>query len=248
MADINSLTMIAKRDLGPTYFDEPSWHRALRAVEVGLRHGIDPATVAKLGTVAIRRDATVSWAKEIYEMVSDIHLAYPMVSAELALKIIEVAFKVGTHPYWLANVIAFESGFKTDKPNPISGAVGLIQFMPKVAAKLFGMVPEITIRGRGQIYSESQKAEASSRVAAMSAFEQLDLVKKYLDPFVGRLIDQSAIYMSVFYPAAMLWPPTREFPGNVAEMNPGISTPGDYVRMAVKRAKLPHSLRLPVLT
>ena len=59
--------------------------------------------------------------------------AYPKSGLPLAKEIVAVAQRTGAHPYDLANLINFESAgtFKSDVKNPISGATGLIQFMPK---------------------------------------------------------------------------------------------------------------------
>lgn len=150
--------------------------------------------------------------------------AYPK-AASIADDIVRVAHAVGAHPYDLANLIDFESGrtFSPSVRHPQSQAVGLIQFHPHHARSTVGL-----------------SADALSRLGAV---EQMEYVQKYLDTVrQGAALDTPfKLFMSVFYPAAMSWEPTRRFPSNVTAVNPGISTPADYVRYATRHAKLPSS-------
>ena len=43
--------------------------------------------------------------------------------------------------------------------------------------------------------------------------------------------------MGVFQPAAQYWPPDKRFSLKAREMNPGIDTPGDYMRIAEAKKK-----------
>jgi hypothetical protein len=101
--------------------------------------------------------------------------------------------------------------------NPISGASGLIQFMPKTAAGLGTSVEAIR---------------------TMGAAEQWPLVRRYLLPYQGRVADPLDLFLAVFYPAAMGKGAAYAFSQTVQRSNPGIITAGDYARLAMRRAKL----------
>jgi hypothetical protein len=58
-------------------------------------------------------------------------------------------------------------------------------------------------------------------------------VREYLAKY-GPFNNDQELYMSVFFPAAMTWPPAREFPDYVQRVNPGIRTVQDYVRKVNK--------------
>lgn len=142
--------------------------------------------------------------------------AYPQM-ASYASEIVAVAQRLGADPHTLANLINFESGGRTTAINPTSGASGLIQFMPSTARRLGTTVEAIR---------------------KMSAAQQMVYVEKYLRPYKGKLTSPVAVYMSVFYPVAMNWPTSKEFPKNVQAANPGIRTPADYARLVERRAKM----------
>jgi hypothetical protein len=63
-----------------------------------------------------------------------------------------------------------------------SGAVGLIQFMPRTA------------RGLGTTADE---------LAGMTAVDQLDYVEKYFQPYKGKLKMLSDVYMAILLPSAV---------------------------------------------
>lgn len=78
--------------------------------------------------------------------------------------------------------IAWESGetFSPSIRNAAgSGATGLIQFMPSTAIAL---------------------GTSTSRLAAMSAEDQLNYVYKYFRPFAGRLNNLGDVYMAILWP------------------------------------------------
>lgn len=107
------------------------------------------------------------------------------VTQEFAAKVREIADLLNTNPNWLMAVMAFETRmtFSPYVPNAAgSGAIGLIQFMPKTAA------------GMGT---------STEKLARMSAVEQLDWVYKYYQPFRGRLNSLSDCYLAVLYPVAV---------------------------------------------
>lgn len=106
------------------------------------------------------------------------------VSAEFRNKVRAIAFNLNANPDHLMSCIAFETG-KTFSPsivNKLSGATGLIQFMPTTA-----------------IYLGTTTAE----LAQMTAEKQLDYVYEYLRRFTGKLNSVEDFYLSILYPVAV---------------------------------------------
>ncbi len=187
---------------------------------------------------------------------AQILVAYPQAGEPLASKIVEVAQRLGAHPFDLANQIAFESGFTFSptqenygcrrRHGPDSGrcAVGLIQFLPSTAAGLFGM------RKVGGSYTASQKLEAYQRMASLSAIEQMYYVERYyaapwLKQKAGGIYDTPhKLALATFYPAYLNKPVDTLFPASVTAANPNIYTPRDYVAAKLRLAKLPPSFQL----
>jgi peptidoglycan hydrolase-like protein with peptidoglycan-binding domain len=99
-------------------------------------------------------------------------------------KVVQIANDLGTNPNFLMAVMSFETGesFDPAKRNPVSGAVGLIQFMKPTAQGL----------------GTTQEA-----LAQMTAEEQLDFVAKHFKPFRNRLRTLEDAYMAVLFPAAV---------------------------------------------
>lgn len=96
-------------------------------------------------------------------------------------KVIEICCFLQIKPDWLMFVMWFETG-RTMNPkavNPISGATGLIQFMPATARSL---------------------GTSTEALKKMTNVEQLPYVKKYLTPYKGRMKDWLDVYCAVFYP------------------------------------------------
>ena len=156
------------------------------------------------------------------KLAREIARAYPK-SSPIAARIVEVANNVGTNPYWLANLINFESAgtFSSSVQNPTSRATGLIQFMPKTA------------RGMGTTVEQ---------LAQMSPLAQMDWVEAYLSRYKSKgLNNPTDIYMAVFYPVS-IGNPEYKFPEYVSRANNGIDTPLEYTRRANKNAKLPTGL------
>lgn len=88
-------------------------------------------------------------------------------------------------PDWLMACMAFETGetFSPSVENAAgSGATGLIQFMPATA------------RGLGT---------TTDHLARMTAVEQLDWVKRYFEPYRGRLHNMADVYMAILWPAGI---------------------------------------------
>ena len=96
-------------------------------------------------------------------------------------KLHSVSQYLGTHPQWLADVMAVESydTFRHDAQGSDS-ALGLIGFMPATAAEL---------------------GTTQSALMRMSRVEQMDYVQKFLEPFKGRLNSVFDIAVAVYRPA-----------------------------------------------
>jgi len=110
------------------------------------------------------------------------------VSAAFRNKVQAIASALGTDPNFLMAAMAFETGrsFSPSQRNEAgSGAVGLIQFMPRTAEGL---------------------GTSSRALAAMTAVDQLDFVQKYLSPFRGKLHSLSDLYMAILFPVAVAKP------------------------------------------
>jgi hypothetical protein len=88
---------------------------------------------------------------------------------------------IDVHPDWLAAVMQFESGFDTKAVNRLSGATGLIQFMPSTAARL---------------------KTSTDALKKMSFIQQLEYVIKYFGEKAG-LRSLEDTYLKVFYPDAI---------------------------------------------
>lgn len=96
-----------------------------------------------------------------------------------------IADTLKLNPDDLMACMAWESGesFSPSKKNMAgSGATGLIQFMPSTAVAL---------------------GTSTSKLAAMTAEDQLNYVYKYFRPFAGRLHNLGDIYMAILWPKAV---------------------------------------------
>lgn len=106
-------------------------------------------------------------------------------------KVVDIAKDLDTDPQHLLQVMKFETGGTFDsrvKNKAGSGATGLIQFMPDTAKELTGA---------------DTKAAAIKILEDMTPTQQLDYVKKYLEPFKGKLNSIEDVYMAVLYPKAV---------------------------------------------
>ena len=104
--------------------------------------------------------------------------------------LIELADRQGLDPSILAAVISFESGFDPAAVNPVSGATGLIQFMP-ATAKAYGTTTE--------------------QLAAMTAEEQLPFVERHYAA-AGPVSSLEDHYMAVLTPQCVGAPPDAALP------------------------------------
>ena len=155
---------------------------------------------------------------------ADITRAYPR-AASVAHAVVSLSRQLGIDPAWLANVVQFESTWNPQARNRKTRATGLIQFMPNTA------------RGLGTTVDALRR---------MTAAQQWEYVARYFRRFAGRLRTQEDVFMAVFYPVALGKPATWRFPAKVSRYNPGIYTPADYARKALRRARLSPS-SVPVL-
>ena len=169
----------------------------------------------------------------------DIAEAYPA-AAPIADDIVALANKLGMpDPGWLANLMRYETGgtFDPAQPNKAgSGAVGLIQFMPRTAEGL---------------------GTSTEELAQMSQKEQMYWVEKFLVKKLrrGTFKDPTDVYMAVFYPVAMgkgpdfsIYDHKVRTDGQAAadrylRQNGGIRTAQDYADRANRDAKLPTGLQ-----
>lgn len=101
---------------------------------------------------------------------------------EFTDKVEDICCELQIRPNWLMFVMYFESRLNHRAVNRISGATGLIQFMPSTA------------RGLGT---------TTDALFNMSNVDQLYYVKKYLMPYRGRMKRWVDVYLAVFYPAAL---------------------------------------------
>ncbi len=96
----------------------------------------------------------------------------------------EMALSLGLDPSYIAACMAIETGhsFSPSILNPFTNAVGLIQFMPSTAALL---------------------GTSTAALRAMSATAQLEYVKRFFRPHVGRIRPDvpGDYYLAVFMPA-----------------------------------------------
>jgi N-acetyl-anhydromuramyl-L-alanine amidase AmpD len=106
------------------------------------------------------------------------------VSPEFRAKVIRIADELDTSPDYLMAAMAFETGesFSPSVTNKDSGATGLIQFLPSTA------------KGLGT---------STAALKKMSAVEQLDFVKKYMQPHKGKLAEVDDVYMAILFPKAV---------------------------------------------
>lgn len=105
-------------------------------------------------------------------------------------KLIEVCKELQIHPSWLMVVMKIECGFNRKAINKVSGAVGLIQWIPRFVAEFVNL-------------PESATWLIQQRIKSMSGVEQLELIKKFLWRYRGKMTDPYQTYLAVFWPAAL---------------------------------------------
>jgi hypothetical protein len=97
-------------------------------------------------------------------------------------KVMIISQNLVIDPNWLMTVMNFESGLDPQKTNPISGAVGLIQFMPATAQSLGTSIESLR---------------------KMTNVQQLDYVYKYLLMYRSKIKSFIDLYFAVFFPLAI---------------------------------------------
>jgi hypothetical protein len=117
---------------------------------------------------------------------------------EFTEKVNNISNELGIEANWLMFVMWFESKLDPQAVNPISGATGLIQFMPSTARSL-GTTADV--------------------LKQMNNVQQLDYVLAYLRPYRGRMKSWVDVYLAVFYPKAMGNPDFVITPDIVARQN-----------------------------
>lgn len=118
--------------------------------------------------------------------------------AEFTEKVNSICAELRIEANWLMFVMWFESRLNPQAVNPISGATGLIQFMPSTARSL-GTTTDV--------------------LKHMSNVQQLDYVLAYLRPYKGRMKRWIDVYLAVFYPRAMGKPDFVITPDIIAKQN-----------------------------
>jgi hypothetical protein len=83
---------------------------------------------------------------------------------------------------WLMCVMFIESALNPKAQNPRSKAVGLVQWMPKIARAL---------------------GTTTEQLMHMSNVEQLDFVYELLKPFAGKMHTVFDVYFAIFFPRAI---------------------------------------------
>ena len=127
--------------------------------------------VASLVALQPQKEKKVAWGAKV--------------TKDLKAKVILISEKLSISPDYLMSCMAFETGgtFSPNIKNAAgSGAIGLIQFMPRTA------------KGLGT---------SSESLSKMTAIKQLDYVEKYFIPRKGKLYSLEDVYMAILYPAAI---------------------------------------------
>ena len=138
----------------------------------------------------------------------------------------EVSASLGVQRDWLYALINFESGFNPGATNKITGARGLIQFLPSTAQSL-GYAAGAAGNAADTLVAKNPNIESQLRFPVLS----------YLTPFKPFPTDYS-LFMAVFYPKARGWSPATPFPDSVRAANPGLTCPRDYVDLVYRHAKM----------
>ena len=117
---------------------------------------------------------------------------------------------------WLDSLIRFESGWNPKAKNPISGARGLIQFMPSTAKAMGYANADDLVNKHPTVVSQL--------LGPVAAYFKLPGNK-------GPWPTKQSLYMTVFRPANRNSSPGTVFPADVRRDNPGIKTVQDYINL-----------------
>jgi hypothetical protein len=146
------------------------------------------------------------------------------IDQDFASSIESLGNDLGVDPMYLANTMYAESTLNPSEKNKAgSGAMGLIQFMPRTAANL---------------------GTTTDELSRMTPVEQMEYVRRYFSADnlgAGRLRDlrndpsQHNVNMAVFLPSMIGKPVDTQIPQEYWRQNGSIRTPSDYTRSAEKR-------------
>ncbi|MDD3686735.1 MAG: hypothetical protein PHE56_08205 [Bacteroidales bacterium] len=123
--------------------------------------------------------------------------------------------QLGLNPNWVLLVMNSETGgkFSASIKNPVSGAVGLIQFMPATAAAL---------------------NTSTQQLSVMTRVQQLDYVFAYYKRFIDKgykIKSYEDLYLITFYPYALTKPDSYIFGSEVSKARAAVikqQNPFDY--------------------
>ncbi len=135
------------------------------------------AKKAPIQAKSVERQKQLSYADALQKIINE----NPGFQARVA----EIAQKLGCPPEALYKIMWKECRLDPLNPNqinPMSGASGLIQFMPDTARRLGSTVEAIRV---------------------MPILQQLDLVEAYFKPHFGKIHNYQDAYLAVFYPYAL---------------------------------------------
>jgi hypothetical protein len=97
-------------------------------------------------------------------------------------KVKDVSSDLGIDPNWLMLCMWIESRLNHRARNSMSGATGLIQFMPSTALSL---------------------GTTTEELAAMSNVDQMDYVYSYLEVYQWKMTSFVDVYFAIFFPRAI---------------------------------------------
>jgi hypothetical protein len=125
-------------------------------------------------------------------------------------KLIKISEEINIQPQWLLHTIFHESRFDTKYRDGMSGAVGLISFMPSVLKKF--------------INPETGKNYTPNDVLEMSNVDQLDLVRTFYKSWIEQMnlsgdISPGDFAALTFYPEIIRKDWKWEFPEYVVDKN-----------------------------
>lgn len=127
---------------------------------------------------------------------------------EFLAKVEEVSKRLGINPDWLMAVMKKESTLRSTAVNSLTGASGLIQFMPKTAVGL---------------------GTSCAALRKMTNVYQLNFVEKYFLPYRGRIKSFPDLYIVTFFPVALgkaddwVMRTGSLAAGTIAAQNPGVN-------------------------
>ncbi len=149
---------------------------------------------------------------------------------EFLQKIRKISKKLAIEPNWLMAAMKFESNINPAAVNSISGATGLIQFMPTTAVGL---------------------GTTTAQLKRMTNVQQLDYVYEYLSKFKNKMNSPVDVYLSIFYPKAVDMKINSVIGGSrsgvIASQNKGFDVNNDN-EISKKEIQQVYYQRLPELS